>query len=242
MQVTSIIIPNYNGLSLLKECVTSIRRHTSVPYEIIVVDNGSNDETVKYCHRERLKLVSLPINRGFPVACNLGLHIATGNALMLLNNDTIVTPNWLDNLLRCLYSSEDIGMVGPVTNYASGKQQIQEPYTNLADMASRYNTPDESKWQDTSRLVGICLLFKRELLEKIGFMDEIFTPGHFEDDDFCYRSRLAGYRLLITGDCFIYHHGSASFQKKGQEAVQSLLKVNHQKFIDKWGVDPHNFI
>jgi GT2 family glycosyltransferase len=242
MQVTSIIIPTFNGLPLLKECVDSIRKNTSVPFEIIVVDNGSQDGTIEYCYRERLKLVSMPMNRGFPVACNYGLHIATGNALMLLNNDTVVTPNWLDNLLRCLYSSEDIGMVGPVTNYASGKQQIQEPFTNIADMVVKYNKPDPTLWQETARLVGICLLFKREMLDKVGFMDERFSPGHFEDDDLCYRARLAGYRLLITGDCFIYHLGSASFQKKGQEAVQELLQINRQKFIDKWDVDPHSFI
>ncbi|MCY9668244.1 glycosyltransferase family 2 protein [Paenibacillus alginolyticus] len=241
MQV-SIVIPTFNGLPLLKECVASIRSHTSVPFEIIVVDNGSQDGTLEYCYRERLKLVSIPVNRGFPAACNFGLRIATGNALMLLNNDTIVTPNWLDNLMRCLYSSEDIGMVGPVTNYASGKQQIQEPFTNIADMAAKYNNVDTSLWQETERLVGICLLFKREMLDKVGLMDERFSPGHFEDDDLCYRARLAGYRLLITGDCFIFHHGSASFSKKSQEAVQGLLQQNRQKFIDKWGVDPHSFI
>ncbi|UKS27644.1 glycosyltransferase family 2 protein [Paenibacillus sp. HWE-109] len=242
MQVTSIIIPTFNGLNLLQECVASIRRHTSVPYEIIVVDNGSQDGTLEYCHRERLKLVAIPINRGFPVACNYGLHIATGNALMLLNNDTLATPNWLDNMLRALYSSDDVGMVGPMTNYASGKQQIQEPYTNINEMVAKYNTPNPAIWQDTTRLVGISLLFKRELLDQIGFMDERFSPGHFEDDDFCYRTRLAGYRLLIVGDCFIFHHGSASFHKKGYEAVQALLQQNRQKFIDKWGVDPHTFI
>ncbi|NQX69332.1 glycosyltransferase family 2 protein [Paenibacillus alba] len=242
MQVTSIVIPTFNGLSLLRDCVASIRKHTSVPYEIIVVDNGSTDGTLEYCYQERLKLVCLPVNRGFPVACNYGLHIATGNALMLLNNDTIVTPNWLDNMLRALYSSEDIGMVGPVTNYASGKQQIQEPFTNIADMAAQYNVPNPALWQESTRLVGICLLFKREMLDKIGFMDERFSPGHYEDDDMCYRARLGGFRLLITGDCFIFHHGSASFHKKGQEAVQALLQLNRQKFIDKWGVDPHNFI
>lgn len=242
MQMTSIIIPNYNGLSLLRDCIASIRRHTSVPYEIIVVDNGSKDGSVPFCARERVKLVSLPINRGFPAACNLGLNIAVGDTLMLLNNDTMAAQNWLDNLLRSLYSSEDIGMVGPITNYASGKQQIREPFTNISDMAAKYNNPDPNKWQETARLVGICMLFKREMMDKIGLMDERFAPGHFEDDDYCYRARLAGYRLLIAGDAFIFHHGSVSFQKEGQEAVKGLLQRNHQKFMEKWGVDPHSFI
>lgn len=242
MQLTSIIIPNFNGLTLLKACIESIRAHTTVPYEIIVVDNGSSDGTIEYCSNERIQMILLPFNRGFPGACNLGLRIAKGDALLLLNNDTIVTDNWLDNMLACLNSSEDVGLVGPVTNYASGKQMVQEPFTNIDDMAAKYNNPDPSKWQETSRLVGICLLFKREMLAKIGFLDERFAPGHYEDDDYCYRVRLAGYRLFIAGDCFIFHHGSASFNKEGEEAVKGLVQQNYQKFLDKWGVDPHTFI
>ncbi|SEC70634.1 glycosyltransferase family 2 protein [Paenibacillus sp. GP183] len=242
MQLTSIIIPNYNGLSLLKECISSIKKHTEVPYEIIVVDNGSTDGSIEYCCRHEIKFISLPTNRGFPWACNLGLSIASGEALMLLNNDTIVGWNWLPNLLRCLYSSDEIGIVGPVTNYASGKQQIQEPFTNVADMSAAMNVPSPEKWQDTLRLVGICLLFRRELMDKVGMLDERFSPGHFEDDDYCYRARLAGYRLCIAGDSFIFHHGSASFHKENKDSLQELIQVNHGKFMDKWGVDPHTYI
>jgi len=242
MPLTSIIIPNFNGLGLLRDCVASIRRHTSLPYEIIVVDNGSKDGSVEYCARERLKLISLPGNRGFPAACNFGLQAASGDDLMLLNNDTQATPNWLDHLQRCLHSADDIGIVGPVTNYASGKQQIAEPFTSIADFAARYNNPDPGKWQTTARLVGICLLFRRELIEQIGLLDERFGQGHFEDDDLCYRTRLSGRRLLIAGDVFLFHHGSSSFKKETRTAVQDLLRHNRQLFIDKWGVDPHSFI
>lgn len=242
MQMTSIIIPNYNGLHLLKPCIASIREHISTAYEIIVVDNGSNDGSVQYCIQEKLKLISLPFNRGFPAACNFGLRIAVGDALLLLNNDTLFTPRALDHMLRCLYSSSDIGIVGPVTNYASGKQQITEPFTNVTDMAERYNQPDSTKWQPTERVVGLCFLFKRELMNRIGLLDERFSPGHLEDDDYCYRARQAGFRLMIAGDAFIFHHGSASFQKQSQESVQELLERNYAKFIDKWGVDPRTFL
>jgi GT2 family glycosyltransferase len=242
MPNTSIIIPNFNGLKLLRDCVASIRQHTSSPYEIIVVDNGSTDGSVEYCRRERLKFVALPANRGFPIACNYGLKLAVGEELLLLNNDTLAVSNWLGNMLGCLYGDESTGVVGPMTNYASGKQQMQEPYTNLTDMAARYGTPNPGKWQEVTRLVGLCLLFKREVLEKVGLLDERFSPGHYEDDDFCYRARLAGYRLKIAGDAFIFHHGSASFQKEKEAVVQQLLARNRQLYIDKWGVDPQSYI
>lgn len=243
MPMTSIIIPTFNGLSLLKACISSIRKHTFVPYEIIIVDNGSKDGTLSYCRREKLKLVSLPENLGFPAACNYGLRFAEGTWLMLLNNDTIATPNWLPNLLNCLNSRDDIGMVGPVSNYAFGKQKIRERFTSISHLAHKYNRANPAVWQKTERLVGFCMLFKRELLDRVGLIDERFTPGYYEDDDFCYRVRLAGYHLLIARDCFVYHRGSASFKKSASyQAKKQLLRRNRLKFMAKWGVDPRRFI
>ncbi|MCZ8513582.1 glycosyltransferase family 2 protein [Paenibacillus filicis] len=242
MQMVSIIIPNYNGLDLLRGCLLSIRNHVQTPYEIIVVDNGSKDGSLEHSLNQRVKLVSLPSNTGFPVACNYGLRIASGDALLLLNNDTLLTQGAMDNMLRCLYSSEDIGIVGPMTNYASGKQQISEPFTTVEDMAARMNVPDSGKWMQTERIVGLCFLFRRELMDRIGLLDERFSPGHYEDDDYCFRARLAGFRLMLVGDAFIYHHGSASFKKEDRNWFEGLSVTNHQKFIEKWGVDPQQFI
>ena len=242
MQLTSIIIPTFNGLALLKACVASIRKHTAVPYEIIVVDNGSQDGTLTYCQHENLKLVALPANLGFPAACNYGLRFAEGHTLMLLNNDTIVTPNWLPNLLNCLNSREDVGMVGPVSNYVNGKQRIRVHFTGISNMAQKYNHVNPGEWRVTKRLVGFCLLFKREMFEQVGFLDERFAPGYFEDDDLCYRARIAGYHLLIAGDCFVYHRGSVSFRKNSRRSKILLLRRNRKKFIHKWGVDPYQFI
>uniref|UniRef100_UPI003D2893B8 glycosyltransferase family 2 protein n=1 Tax=Paenibacillus oryzisoli TaxID=1850517 RepID=UPI003D2893B8 len=241
-QLTSIIIPTYNGLPLLKVCVASIRRHTDVPYELIVVDNGSSDGTAAFCMQEKIKLIAAPVNLGFPAACNLGLRLAEGSELMLLNNDTIVTRNWLTNLQRCLHEQPNVGMVGPVTNYASGRQRIRERFTTIVRMTDKYNEANPQRWVETKRLIGMCLLFKREMLEKIGYLDERFSPGHFEDDDYCYRARLHGYRLLIAGDCFIYHKGSVSFRKKPRPLVRETIWRNRQKFIRKWGVDPRKFM
>lgn len=122
--LTSIIIPTYNGLHLLRPCVEAIRRHTEVPYEIIVVDNGSDDETAQFCLREKLILAALPRNEGFPAAVNRGLLIASGEQLLVMNNDVIVAPGWLSNMLAALGSADDVGLVGPVTNYASGRRQV----------------------------------------------------------------------------------------------------------------------
>lgn len=240
MNLTSIIIPNFNGRQLLMDCIYSIKQFTDTPYEIIVVDNGSTDDSMDFCRMDGITLLSLPANKGFPAACNLGLKLASGDQLLLLNNDTIVTPNWLSNMLDCLYSSEDIGIVGPTTNYASGKQQIPMPFSSLNEIAEHGNKPDKEKWRQVERIVGICFLFTRKVMDRIGLLDERFSPGHYEDDDYCHRARLSGYRSMIAGDVFIYHHGSASFGR--QDNLKQLLADNRQKFIDKWSFDPNLFI
>lgn len=245
MTLTSIIIPTYNRLGLLRSCVESIRAYTDSPYEIIVVDNASSDETDAYCRTNKLTLVSLPENRGFPLACNLGLQLAAGDELLLLNNDVIVSQGWLANLKSALYSAPDIGMVGPVTNYASGRQQVETGYTDIPGYhaeARLANAPDAAKRLEARRLVGLCLLFKRELMDTIGLLDERFSPGHYEDDDYCYRARLKGYRLLIAGDCLVHHEGSASFREVYSSSLQELVERNRRLFMEKWHVDPAQFI
>lgn len=238
MNKTSIIIPTYNGEGLLRECLQAIRSYTSPPYEILVIDNGSIDGTLDFCRDEDVILVSAASRLGFPRACNYGLQLASGDVLVLLNNDVLVTPRWLENMQRCLYSDEKVGIVGPLTNYASGEQQVHVTYQNLHDFADEFNQPDSSKWREIERIVGLCMAFKRELMLKIGLLDEQFSPGHYEDDDFCYRAQIAGYRLLIAGDVFVHHHGSASFGREDPSYVKQLISRNRQRFIEKWGVEP----
>lgn len=244
MTLTSIIIPTYNGLGLLKVCIEAIRSYTEEPYEIIVVDNASKDGTDAYCRANKLAFISLPDNRGFPAACNMGLQLAAGDELLLLNNDVIVSQGWLSNLKAALYSAPNVGIVGPVTNYASGAQQVPASYSDMPGYhleAKRANRPDPAKWRETRRLVGLCFLFKRELLNAVGLLDERFSPGHYEDDDYCFRARLKGYRLLIAGDCLVHHEGSASFREVYSSVLQELVERNRRIFIDKWQLDPLQF-
>ncbi|SFJ03401.1 Glycosyltransferase, GT2 family [Paenibacillus sp. UNC496MF] len=244
---TSIIIPSYNQLDYLKKCLASIKVHTSVPYEIIVVDNASSDGTGAYLQSAgaggAVRCRVLERNRGFAGAVNVGLMMARGSNLLLLNNDTIVTERWLDNLLACLNSDPAVGMVGPVTNYISGDQRIEVPYTDergIAAFARRYNVADPAKWQPTDRLTGFCLLFRRELFERTGYLDEGFEIGNFEDDDYNIRVRLQGYRLLAARDTFIHHFGSVSMKALG-EKFQEVNDHNRDVYTAKWA-NPHELI
>ncbi|WP_372632117.1 glycosyltransferase family 2 protein [Cohnella sp.] len=242
---TSIVIPTYNQLNLVKPCIESIFDHTDLPYEIIVVDNASTDGTAAYLQDlgGQVRFRVLEKNLGFAGAINVGMMMSKGSTIVLLNNDTLVTENWLDNLLACLNSDETIGMVGPMTNYISGEQKIDVPYTDIADMpafAKEYNQSNPSKWRRVDRLTGFCLLFRRELFEAIGYFDEGFEIGNFEDDDYNIRVRLMEKSLVMAQDTFIHHFGSVSMKALG-DRFQEVNDRNQQYFMDKWR-NPYEWI
>ena len=189
---TSVIIPTYNQVHYLKECIESIRLYTHQPYELIIIDNSSDDGTAEYLKStEGIRYRINSDNLGFAGAVNQGLMMARGTTLLILNNDSVVTSNWLFNLLHCLHSDPQIGIVGPVTNYISGDQLIETKYTNITEMqqfAQNYNQSDASKWVVTGRLTGFCMLMRREVFMRLGYFDEGFEIGNCEDDDYGLRA------------------------------------------------------
>ncbi len=234
---TSIIILTYNNLQYTRQCIESIRKNTKLgSYEIIIVDNASTDGTKEWINEQHgIASIQNEENNGFPKGCNQGIEIAKGDNILLLNNDVIVTPNWLENLLKCLYSSDDIGAVGPVSNNVAYYQQIDVNYSSLDELnefATKHNVTDSSKWEERIKLIGFCMLIKRTVFEKIGLLDERFSPGNFEDDDLSIRIRNEGYKNILCTDTFIHHYGNASFIKN--ENYEKLLSENEEKFKEKW--------
>jgi len=242
----SIIIPTYNQRDYVLQCVSSIEKHTPAPYEIIVVDNASQDGTADALLRKggMVRVAALEKNRGFAGGVNQGLMMAKGRHIVVLNNDTLVTPGWLENMMTCLNSDPQIGVVGPVTNYIGGDQQIEVPYREVEDMwsfAANRNRPDPEKHRVTDRLVGFCWLFSRDLFERVGYLDEGYAVGNFEDDDWIVRVRMLGYRLAVAGDAFIHHFGSVSMKALGEQDFNTVNKGNEQFYSQKWG-DPQALI
>ena len=238
-RLTSIIILTYNKLEYTKMCIQSIRDFTNKDdYEIIVVDNNSQDNTVEWLKEQSdLKVIFNNENLGFPKGCNQGIEIAKGDNILLLNNDVIVTPNWLYNLDKALYSSNDIGAVGAISNSCSYYQQIDINYKDINEMiefANKNNISNEKLWDYRTKLIGFCMLIRREVLENVGLLDEMFTPGNYEDDDLSFRIITSGYKLLLCKDVFIHHFGSVSFGEKIND-YNSLLNINRKKFERKWG-------
>jgi len=237
---TSIIILTYNNLIYNHICIDSIRKYTKEnTYEIIVVDNNSTDGTREWLKEQKdIKAILNDENVGFPKGCNIGIVAADiENDILLLNNDTVVTPRWLDNLKACIYSDDKIGGVASITNNCSNYQSVIVPYIDVKDMipfADANNISNPDKWEQKARLVAFCMLIKRDVLNKIGIMDERFSPGNFEDDDLCMRIIEAGYKMMLCNDSFIHHFGSSSFSKDYTE-FNNVLSINRKKLEDKWG-------
>lgn len=235
MAENSIIIVTYNGL---KEhtipCLESIFHHGSdQDYEIIVVDNNSADGTPAYlmelASREpRLKTVINTTNRGFAGGNNDGIHIATGNVIVLLNNDTRVSEGWLSRLRSSLLSDRSIGLVGPVSNAVGNEQKIFVSCTTPEGILREGRAWAEMSTDDcfeTDRLGFFCVALRKDTIDHVGLLDEAYDLGFYEDDDYCIRVKQAGFRLICREDVFIYHRGSASFDKSPRR-TKELLKRN----------------
>jgi O-antigen biosynthesis protein len=235
--VTSIILVTHNQLEYTRSCVESVRRLTDEPYELIVVDNASTDGTLNFFRGvPGAKVIANRDNRGFPAAVNQGLAVASGDQILLLNNDTIVTTGWLRRLLSALHSDPAIGLVGPCSNCVSGPQQVEAGYETLAALDGfaweRAKTLDGLR-DDTNRLVGFCLLIRRAVIDAIGSLDERFGVGCFEDDDYCLRALRAGYRAVIARDAFVHHFGGRTFVGSGAD-FGAIMRENERRFREKW--------
>ena len=238
----SIVILSYNCLPEMQLCLDSLRETTNrTPCEIIVIDNASTDEVTNYLKNQTdIKLICNTENLGFPKGCNQGISYACPeNDILLLNNDTVVTSNAIFWLRMGLYEDKSVGGTGSVSNNASNYQQIPKVYSTPAeymDYALKNNIPMEYPYESKLRLTGFAFLIKRTVLNKVGLLDERFSPGNYEDDDLSFRIIKAGYKLLLCKNSFIYHFGGKSFSKD-MKKYALLLQTNEDKFKEKWGFD-----
>jgi GT2 family glycosyltransferase len=242
----SIVIPVFNALPLTQGCLASLVRGTEyINYEIIIIDNASTDGTSKWLKSQQieqpnLKFIQMNHNIGFGPAVNIGLRHSKGEYIVILNNDTLVGPGWLNNLLAIIKRDPTIGILSPVTNYVGEGPQIDKQAQSLPpeqeeidqfakSIAGRAEVIFEPK-----RLVFFCVLLRRGLVDLIGGLDEGYEKGNFEDDDYCLRARMIGYRLAIARNSFVYHIGSATF-KLNSRIHNRYLEKNRGYFYNKAG-------
>ena len=241
----SVVVVTFNNRELNRACLESVFARTEWPrYEVLAVDNGSTDGTpglLAELAREHasLRVIALPENRGFPAACNAGLAEATGDPLILLNNDTIVTRGWLTALHRHLATSPRLGLIGPVTNAIANEARVEAGYTDLAGLprwAAVWSRRHDGETFEIPMLAFFCVAMRREVFEAVGPLDERFGLGLFEDGDYCRRVRAKGWELRCARDAFVHHWQNASFRRLGRSAYFALYEENRRRYETKWGL------
>jgi len=232
--ICDIIIPIWNQLSLTQRCLEAVRKKTRTPHRLILIDNGSEEGTRKYLEGLAESpswtgvLVRNEKNRGYIQAVNQGLKISTAPYVCLLNNDIVVTAGWLERMIEFAGSHPEAGLVNPQQNHDPGKP-MPDDLEGFA--ASQVDT--RWGWMELDHCTGGCLLIKREVIEKIGFLDETYGQGYYEDNDYSRRAQRAGYRCLRLLDTFVWHDIEGSFKEDPDRGEKR--RKNEALYQSRWG-------
>ncbi|MDD3460609.1 MAG: glycosyltransferase family 2 protein [Candidatus Pacebacteria bacterium] len=226
--LVSIIIVNWNGKKHLSYCLPSLKKINYPNVEIIIVDNGSTDQSVEYIKNNfpSAKIILNKTNMGFAEGNNIGFKKAKGKYVLFLNNDTIVTPNFLKKLVNAIEENNKIAVVQPKIILSPSKK-LQAGGDFLTDNGFLYHygfgkNPDDPKYNRKIEIFsacGACMLVRSSVIKKIGLFDPDFFC-YFEESDFCWRVCLAGYKLLYVPESIIYHKGSSTSRKLGSKFTQ----------------------
>jgi GT2 family glycosyltransferase len=244
----SLVIVTLDGLPFSRLCLeTLLGNPTSLPYEAVVVDNGSTDGTVEYLHElaaqdQRVRVYSNGRNLGFGPAANRGVALARGDVLVLLNNDTIVPPGTLEALSDAV-SDPCIGLAGVVTNRAGNEAEIDvscRTYGEIGGVACARAREYGTHVFDIRTVTMFCAALRRHVWDEVGPLDERFEVGLFEDDDYAMRVRAAGYRVVCADGIFVHHFGQASIGRLGPTGEYgAVFHANRARWEAKWGAAWH---
>jgi hypothetical protein len=234
--MVSIIILNVNEKDFILPCLNSIKSmNFPYKYEIIVVDNGSTDNSQEFIKKNfpYVKLIENKENLGYAEGNNIGAKVAKGKYLVLLNNDTQVTKNWLSNLLKVAESDEKIGICAPKQLMGDKKTILYGGgainYIGLSYSINMYKKDfKETETKETAFASGAALFIRKDIVDKIGLFDKDYFIYH-EDVDLSWRVRLAGYKVMYVPTSIIYHY----FKFKRRPQKMYLLEKNRLMTILK---------
>lgn len=237
--LVSIVTINWNGREHLNRCLPSIAAQTYRDYEIILVDNGSTDDSVPYIreHFPAVRLLQNDENRGFAIANNQGIAVAGGKYIVILNNDTQVEPDWLDALVMAARLHPEMGAFACLVKFSDKRDVIDSAGLTVSVLGhgcqNRLGETAEGIEQ-AKEVFGVsatAAMFRKELLDDVGLFDEDYFI-YYEDVDLAWRARLRGWRSMLVPQAVVYHVHSATVGR-GSPFKKRLLIRNRMWTITK---------
>jgi GT2 family glycosyltransferase len=250
-KAVDVVVCVHNALEDVRRCLWSLVVKSTHELHLIVVNDGSDEETTAFLRDAASALPALELienheaPHGYCLAANIGLHASSGDYVVLLNSDTQVTAEWLERIVACGESDEAIGLIGPLSNAASHQSvpELREGGAWATNPLPDWLTPDGmahlvGRLADRGRprlpfINGFCYAIKRSVIDAVGVFDEDrFAAGYAEENDFSHRSRLAGFQLAVADDAYIHHAKSRSYTSAGRK---ELASEHYERFLDKHG-------
>ncbi len=238
----SVVIPTYGKLPWTLACLRSIARDgAKAPFEVIVVDDAAPDAGIDTLRQvQGLRLLRNASNLGFIGSCNAGAEAARGEFLLFLNNDTQVTPGWLDTLLECCTTEPDCGLAGSRLVYPDGRLQeaggivyADASCWNVGRFEDR-NDPRYRYRREVDYVSGAALMIPRRLFASIGGFDARYAPAYYEDTDLAFSVRAAGRRVLYEPRSLVIHSEGTTSGTDVFAGVKQQQQVNQARLAETW--------
>lgn len=229
MSTVDFVVVVKNEVAYTRQCVESIFAHSPRPFHLILVDNGSTDETSEYFSeleqkadsKGRVTVIRNDQNRGYVVGVNQGLERTGAPYVILCNNDTVLYRGAIEELIRIADMKPEFGLVNPNSN-EFGFGDYDEARLNVL----------KGTYRERCHTSGFFVLIKRGVINRVGGLDVAYNPGYFDDMDYSERAKRAGFLCLVANGAYVYHYGSRSFRPKQKE---EYWRKNRALFTERWG-------
>ena len=238
LPIISVVTINFNGKRFLKRCLDSALSEKGKPFEIIVVDNGSTDQSVEFIKKEfgneeKLKLITLEKNVGAAKARNIGVQKSSGKYILILDNDTKIKAEWFDKIIRFINKHPKMGLAQPKlltmgTNKFNYAGDFISPFGFLAERAR--GVEDKGQFDKVEPIFGLNIasaFFKKEVFKKLGGLDEDYFL-YWEETDLAWRTWLAGYQVLFAPNITVWHaYGTKQKNKQHYQRYEKFYQATY---------------
>ena len=238
--VVSIVVPLDGIENRLKECLKSIQEHTVEPHEVFLVDCRASKGMLQLAHqlikdKNNFRIIECGRSAGWARSLNQAIKKASGDMIVLMHNDVVVSEGWLESFKMCMRLEPNTGFLGPISNRAAFNQQLIDPEessrVDFETDAKAFYEQNQYRRVPVRILSDFCIAFRRELLDKIGYFDEQFVSAEVAVEDICLRASSEGYQNLIVADNYAYHYDWHKTNKS--ESFTNELSIEDKKRLSK---------